>query len=157
MKHSQFRLLLAVSVLALLAAMPAFSARQEGTPAVPSEGCTIPEDAAKVANPVKVSASSVAEGKRLFATQCALCHGKTGDGKGDLVEPMKLNVKDYHDPTALKELTDGALFHVLKKGCGQMPGEEGRLKDTQMWNLVNFIRSLARKEAVAKAEEKPAP
>lgn len=159
MKHSHFRLLLASSVLALLAVMPAYSARQEGTaaPAVPSEGCIIPEDAAKVTNPVKVSAGSVAEGKRLFATQCALCHGKTGDGKGDLVEPMKLDVKDYHDPAALKQLTDGALFHVLQKGCGQMPGEEGRLKDTQMWNLVNFIRSLARKEAVAKAEEKPAP
>lgn len=158
-KHMHFRLLLATTVLALLAAMPAFSAEQEGAAAqsAPSDGCIIPEDAAKVANPVKMSTGSVAEGKRLFATQCALCHGKGGDGKGDLVEPMKLNVKDYHDPAALKELTDGALFHVLKKGCGQMPGEEGRLKDTQMWNLVNFIRSLARKEAVARAEEKPAP
>ncbi len=159
MKHSHFRLLLAISVLALLAAMPAFSAWQEATaaPAVPSQGCIIPEDAAKVTNPVKVSAGSVAEGKRLFATQCALCHGKGGDGKGDLVEPMKLQVKDYRDPAALKELTDGALFHVLKKGCGQMPGEEGRLKDRQMWDLVNFIRSLAKTQSVETAEQKPAP
>lgn len=116
--------------------------------------CKVPEEAAKLANPVKAEAGSIREGRRMFATQCALCHGKAGDGKGELVESMKLSLSDYRDPDALKGMTDGALFYVLKKGCDKMPGEEGRMKENQMWNLVNYIRSLAHKET---AEQKDAP
>jgi len=114
--------------------------------------CKVPEEAAKAVNPVKSEAGSIREGRRMFETQCALCHGKAGDGKGDLVESMGLKMRDYRDPSALKDMTDGALFHVLKKGCEQMPGEEGRIKENQLWNLVNYIRSLARKEAVAQKD-----
>jgi len=114
--------------------------------------CKVPEEAAKVENPVKAEAGSIREGRRMYDTQCALCHGKAGDGKGDLVESMGLKLRDYRDPAALKDMTDGALFHVLKKGCEQMPGEEGRIKENQLWNLVNYIRSLARKETVAQKD-----
>ncbi len=156
MKHIHARLILALLValiLALLLAAPALSAEQETKPS----GCKIPEDAAKVENKTKKDADSIGEGKRLFESQCALCHGKAGDGKGDLVEPMSLKVKDYRDPAALKDVTDGAMFHVLQKGCGQMPGEEGRLKDAQMWNLINFVRSLAKKSTVAEKKVEPPP
>lgn len=139
-------------LLALLFAAPALSAQEVKLP-----GCTIPEEAAKKANPAKADAVSVDEGRRLFLSQCALCHGKAGDGKGELAEPMKLKMRDYRDAAALTGISDGAMFHVLQKGCGDMPPEGGRLKDGQMWNLINYIRSLAKKSAAAEKKEAPPP
>jgi len=110
-----------------------------------------PEEVARK-NPVKPEAGSIAAGKKLYSSQCAMCHGPQGDGKGDLVEVMKLKLRDYRDREALKEFTDGALFYILNKGKGAMPGQEGRMTDAQKWNLINYLRSLARKEP---AEQKP--
>ena len=151
----KIRLLVALVIamlLAMLLAAPMLSAQEVKLP-----GCTVPEAAAKKENPSKADAGSIGEGKRLFESQCALCHGKAGDGKGDLVEPMKLKVRDYRDGAALSGISDGAMFHVLQKGCGQMPGEEGRLKDAQMWSLINFIRSLAKKTDTAEKKEATPP
>ena len=139
------------AIAVVLATAPAAMA-QAAPPQEKKPECKVPEEAAKVENPVKAEAGSIREGRRMYDTQCALCHGKAGDGKGDLVESMGLKLRDYRDPAALKDMTDGALFHVLKKGCEQMPGEEGRIKENQLWNLVNYIRSLARKETVAQKD-----
>jgi mono/diheme cytochrome c family protein len=58
---------------------------------------------------------------------------------------MKLKLKDYRDPAVLKDMTDGEMYDIILKGKGQMTGEEGRLKDTQIWNVVNYVRSMAKK------------
>jgi mono/diheme cytochrome c family protein len=105
----------------------------------------IPPEAAKQANPVKASPESIALGKKKYAVDCAMCHGKTGDGKGDLAADMNLKIPDYHDPAALKDKTDGELFYIIQKGKGDMPAEGDRAKKDDIWNLVNYIRSLAKK------------
>ena len=112
----------------------------------PAAEFKIPPEEAKRPNPVKATPASIALGKRVYATQCAMCHGATGDGKGDLAADMKLNLRDYRDPDSLKDMTDGELFYILTKGKGDMPGEEDRMKPEQLWNLINFIRSLAKKK-----------
>jgi len=114
---------------------------------------TIPPEAAKRTNPMKSTETSLAEGRRAYKTQCAMCHGAKGDGKGELAEVMQLQLRDWNDPTALKGFTDGELFFIMDKGKGKMPGQEGRMKPAQQWHLVNFIRSLAKKERA----EKPKP
>ena len=102
-------------------------------------------DAAKLVNPTKATAESVALGKKAYGTDCAMCHGKTGAGDGDLAADMKLKLKDYREPEALKSLTDGEIFTIIDKGKGQMSGEEGRMKPGQIWDLVNYVRSLGKK------------
>ena len=102
-----------------------------------------PEDAARV-NPVKPSAESLAKGKKLYGYDCAMCHGKDGDGKGDMASDIK-NVTDFTNPDALKNRTDGELFYVTKKGKGEMPAEGDRAKDDDIWNMVNYIRAFAKK------------
>ncbi len=141
-------------VLALALGMAPSARAQAAQPAAAAPDCKVPEAAAKLDNPVKADSGSIDEGKRLFESQCALCHGKGGDGKGDLVESMGLKMRNYRDPRALNNFSDGTLFYILKKGCGQMLGEEGRMKENQMWDMINYIRSLARKET---AEKKDAP
>lgn len=110
------------------------------------------EDAAKK-NPVKPTSEGMAEARKLFGYHCAMCHGKDGDGKGDLAADMKLQLKDWRDPNSLAKMTDGELFYVVTNGRGKMTGGEGdRTKEEVRWNLVNVVRAFAKKEAPA---EKP--
>jgi len=44
----------------------------------------IPPEAAAKANPVKPGPESLAKGKKLYGFDCAMCHGESGDGKGDM-------------------------------------------------------------------------
>jgi mono/diheme cytochrome c family protein len=130
--------------------------QKENVPPPASANLVIPPEEAKRENPVKPTEASLAEGKKLYGYQCAMCHGEKGDGKGDMVEPMKLTLKDYTNADSLKGLTDGALFYILEKGKGKMPGQEGRMKVEQQWSLVNYIRSLAKKSGEApKPPDKP--
>jgi mono/diheme cytochrome c family protein len=134
-----------VAALALLCC--AVSARQEQKP--PAAGAAadykIPPDASKLPNPVKPTAASLAAGKRSYGFDCAMCHGKDGDGKGELATDMKLKLLDYRDPASLKAMTDGDLFYIIKNGKGEMTGEGDRSKPEDIWNLVNYVRSLAQK------------
>ena len=66
-------------------------------------------DAAKK-YPVPRTLEGFGAAKKLYGYQCAMCHGENGDGKGDLVAQMKLELRDWREPTALAKYTDGALF-----------------------------------------------
>jgi mono/diheme cytochrome c family protein len=115
----------------------------------------IPPEAAQKQNPYKPTESSIAEGKHLYASQCAMCHGENGDGKGDVAVSMQLTLQDWREPASLKKWTDGELFYVLDKGKNHMPGQQGRMRDNQKWHLVNFIRSLAPKQKDTEEKKDP--
>jgi len=124
-------------------------------PQKPSVYAAIPAEAAHQANPVKPSSESLARAKKWWTLDCAMCHGKDGDGKGDVAQDMKLQIVDFTDPAALKDRTDGELFYVIKNGHQDMPPEGPRVKVEENWDLVNYIRSLAKKKS--EAEQKPQP
>lgn len=108
-------------------------------------------------NPVKASPEGLAEAKKVFGYDCEMCHGAHGDGKGDVVESMKLTMKDWRDPAALTGKTDGEIFYIITKGKGKMMGEGDRQSEKLRWNLVNLVRSMAAKATEPKpAEQKPA-
>lgn len=142
--------LLAVSLLAFFG--PCVCAQQADKTAQkpPAAETSIPPDAVKQANPVTPTAGSQAQAKKTYGYDCAMCHGANGDGKGDLAVDMKLKMPDYRDPAALKDKTDGQLFYIIKNGRGEMPPEGDRVKPDEMWNLVIYVRSFAKKEAAAK-------
>ena len=103
-----------------------------------------PEDAAK-ANPVKPTPESLAKGKKMYGCDCAMCHGKDGDGKGDMASDYK-NVTDFTDPEALRNRTDGEIFYITRNGKGDnMPPEGDRAKNEDIWNMVNYVRSFKKK------------
>ena len=101
-------------------------------------------DAGKLVNPTKPTPESLALGKKAYSMDCAMCHGNDGSGAGDLAVDMKLKLKDYRDASALKDITDGDIYNIILNGKGQMTGEEGRMKAPQIWNVVNYVRSLAK-------------
>jgi mono/diheme cytochrome c family protein len=146
--------LAAVVALAQSSSKPAQSETQSRAPAAgaaaPSASDKIPPEAVKQANPVKASAESIAAGKRMYGYDCAMCHGASGDGKGDLAGDMKVPLVDFRDAKAMQSRSDGELFYIIKTGKGEMPGEGSRAKPEQIWNMVNYVRSLAKKESAEK-------
>ncbi len=108
----------------------------ESTPAAP---------APKLLNPVKPTPNSLAIGKKAYTSDCAMCHGKYGAGGGELAVTMNLKLLDYRDPASLKDMTDGEIYSIIANGKGQMTGEAGRMKPGQMWDVVNYTRSLSKK------------
>jgi mono/diheme cytochrome c family protein len=113
----------------------------------------IPPEAAKQVNPVKPTPASLARAKKLYGYDCAMCHGTEGDGKGDLADQMKLNLKDWRDAGSLKEMTDGELNYIIAKGKGKMPAGAEQMKPDEIWNMVSYVRSLGGKGGSAKAKE----
>ncbi|HKN76488.1 MAG TPA: cytochrome c [Candidatus Acidoferrum sp.] len=98
-------------------------------------------------NPVKPSPEGLAAARKVYGYDCAMCHGPKGDGKGDIVESMKLTMHDWNDPTSLAGKTDGEIFFIITKGKGKMMGEGDRLPETMRWNMVNLVRSFSKKDA----------
>ncbi len=75
-----------------------------------------------------------------------MCHGDKGDGKGEIATSVKLKVGDFTDPATLKNKTDGELFYIIKNGHGQMLPEGDRIEPDELWNVVNYLRSLSSKK-----------
>src|SRR5206468_11671516 len=135
----------ALFVLTLAAQQPAspttapVAAAAAAAPSVPAT----PAVTAK-ANPLKPTPEILAKARKTYGYDCAMCHGAKGDGKGELVADMKLTLKDFTDPAALKDVSDGEIFYVVKNGKGKMMGEVDRAKPDDIGNLVLLPRSFAK-------------
>jgi len=115
-----------------------------------AEPVMTPEDVAKK-NPVAPTPEGLAEARKLFGYHCAMCHGKEGDGKGDLAAEMKLQLHDWRDASTIEKMTDGEMFWIISNGKGKMLGGEGdRTSEKVRWNLVNLVRSFGKKGAADK-------
>jgi mono/diheme cytochrome c family protein len=147
------RIILVFSAL-LLFTLPVVS--QQSAPNPPPQNpsyAAIPVEAARAQNPVKSTPESLARAKKWWTLDCEMCHGKNGDGKGETAKDMKLTMADFTDPATLKDRTDGEIFYIIKNGHNDMPAEGPRVKTEQNWDLVNYVRSLAK----VKAAEAPKP
>ena len=139
----------------LFASMIAISLVQQSSGASASqepEYKITPEDIARK-NPVPTTPEGLAEARKMYRYDCAMCHGEHGDGKGELVESMKLTMRDWRDPASLAGKTDGEFFYIITKGKGKMIGEGDRQTEKLRWNLVNLVRSMAAKGGAATKPE----
>jgi mono/diheme cytochrome c family protein len=154
------KILITIAFLGLLALAPAQEAKPAQAPPKPAAApyYTIPMEAAHKENPVSATPESLARAKKQYGYDCVMCHGKDGNGKGDVAVDMKLSMHDESNPATLKDRTDGELFYIIKNGKDQMPPEGNRVKDETIWDMVNYVRSFAKKDAaVAKPAEEKAP
>jgi mono/diheme cytochrome c family protein len=109
----------------------------------PAAETKIPQEEIDRKNPIEATPAAVAEGKRLYdATDCAVCHGKDGDGKGFEAKDANMNVHDWHKSENLTHFTDGELAYIVLNGKKRMPAYQGRETPEQVWNMVDYIRSL---------------
>lgn len=140
------RALLFLSAVLLLTFGAALAQQKENSQQPETAPAPIPEADVAKKNPVKPTAESLADARKLYKYHCAMCHGENGDGKGDLAESMKLQLSDWRNPDSISKYTDGALFYIITNGRGKMVGGEGdRTKEEVRWNLVNLVRSFGKK------------
>src|SRR5579859_2285030 len=113
----------------------------------PTEEYKISQEDIDKKNPVKPTPEGLAAARKVYSYDCEMCHGAKGDGKGDVVESMKLTMPDFREPATLAGKTDGELFYIITKGKGKMMGEGDRVPQTMRWNLVNLVRTYSKKDA----------
>ena len=101
----------------------------------------VPANFKSMKNPVAMSDASTKSGQALFTKTCAACHGKTGIGNGPKAKSLKTTVGDFSKAISQNQ-TDGEHFYKTKTGRGDMPKYEGKLSDDDIWNIVNYIRTL---------------
>ncbi|HVN20704.1 MAG TPA: cytochrome c [Dongiaceae bacterium] len=85
---------------------------------------------------VSASPAVAQDAAATFKSKCAMCHG--ADGKGG-----KMGTRDFASPEVKAE-TDAQLTDIITKGKGKMPAYGGKLKDTEIKDLVAYVRSLAK-------------
>ena len=101
-------------------------------------------------NPVEVTPASIASGKKFYDKLCADCHGDKADGVSEIAATMaagEVRPPDLTDDKWDHGGTDGEIFVNIRDGVGgpgAMKGLNGRpgVGPTEMWNMVNYIRSL---------------
>lgn len=103
--------------------------------------------AAKIKNPVKATAESIEAGKTAYNKYCKFCHNEGGTGDGPLAP------KDSHPPNLIDAKwdhgsTDGEIFTNIKDGIpdSKMKAMKEKMKDEDIWNVVNYLHSLGPKK-----------
>jgi mono/diheme cytochrome c family protein len=107
-------------------------------------------EAAAMKNPVKSTPQSIAAGKKLYDTQCATCHGASGKGDGKMAASIPdPKPSDLTDASWKHGSSDGEIFTLIRdgsKGTG-MRGYASRMKPEDIWNVVNYLKTLTPKSA----------
>jgi mono/diheme cytochrome c family protein len=100
-------------------------------------------EAAKIKNPVAATPESIAAGQQIYLRNCASCHGRNGQGGpgNDLIPaaPSLLGDSWSHGST------DGEIYTNIRNGVApdfNMVPFKDKLKDDEIWNVVNYIRSI---------------
>lgn len=133
----------AVAGLALWLAMTTWVTAQ-GTPlsaTSPKKGGN--PEAARLTSPVADSAEARVAGRRTYQRLCARCHGVEGKGDGGGAgaggQPA-----DFTDATWIFGGSAGEIYTVIRDGTSaDMDSYAERIPDSEIWNLVHYIRSLA--------------
>lgn len=117
--------------------VPARSIPVEGPAYIPGMGA--PE------NPVPADELSIQRGAQLYGIHCAMCHGATGEGNGNLSNWIVLVARPANlTLPVVQEKSDGSLFLTISLGIdGRMPALNENLLVRERWDVVNFLRTLA--------------
>jgi mono/diheme cytochrome c family protein len=97
-----------------------------------------PATAANRPNPVSADQASIERGKKLYEANCASCHGAGGRGDGPAGKALRPR------PADLVQMgpghSDGDFAWKIAEGRGPMPPWKAVLDETQIWDVVNYIK-----------------
>jgi mono/diheme cytochrome c family protein len=114
-----------------------------------------------VKNPLPLDEKSAAEGRTVFLSYCASCHGPKADGRGVLAPnlvPAPRNlvaITSWGEKPFIEYLPDGRVYDSITNG---VPGTSmqpwiGVLNDAERWQVITFLRLEGNREKQARAGE----
>jgi mono/diheme cytochrome c family protein len=117
--------------------------------------------AAALKNPVPPTPTNIGNGKRVYEQNCRQCHGVRGKGDGTLA-PTNPRPADFTDDKWDHGSSDGELYTLILNGAPPRPGQtesemkpmKGTLSPTQIWQVINYIRTLGPKAPAAAPAKK---
>jgi cytochrome c len=144
------RTFLSIFVVVLCLSACSSSDKATGSNSAPTVAARTSNEGKSLSNPVPATPASINSGKKLFEKLCADCHGEKGDGvsavaaampEGEVKPPNLIDDQWDHGSTdgdIFVFIRDGAVGSAAMKGLNGRPG----VGPTEMWNLVNYVRSL---------------
>lgn len=108
-------------------------------------------------NPVAMSAQSIKRGEDIFVARCGGCHGRKGDGKGPNSLDIVPRPRNLHNTAFVDSVDDRRMFESILYGVQgtAMPSWiDYGLSQRDTGDLVNFIRSLNRKQPAHTAQQR---
>jgi len=103
-----------------------------------------PDSAKGKKNSVVSNETSIAAGKKIYEKDCINCHGKKGRGDGKDAANQDVTVADLSS-AKVQGQADGELFWKIGEGRKPMPSNKKDHSEEQIWQLVNYVRTLAKK------------
>lgn len=102
-------------------------------------------EAAKVQNAVPSTPKSIADGGSLYSRSCASCHGKAGTGDGPAAKTLNPKPSNLVDAEWVHGTSDGEIFAVVRNGIPKsaMKGFASKLTEHEIWDVINYVRSLS--------------
>lgn len=101
-------------------------------------------------NPVPLSEESLLRGKNRYDIFCIVCHGPRGQADGPTTGTNPVTgVPRFPAPPSLhteqaQGYQDGAIYHIITQGMGQMPGYSDKLSEEDRWQVIHYVRALQR-------------
>lgn len=111
------------------------------SPAGAGNPWAVPDEAAARTSPTPADEPLITAGKKVFAANCAACHGEAGKGDGPLAFMLKPPPLDLSGAKIMTQ-SDGALFWKITTGRAPMPAFDGILTEVQRWQVVGYLRTL---------------
>src|SRR5947209_3464617 len=99
----------------------------------------LPDSLAGIQNPTPISDASLANGRKYFQINCAVCHGPAAQGNGPATQFGMPGINLTMDVT--KARTDGYIYGMIRNGRGLMP-PYNRVEEMDRWDVVNYVRAL---------------
>jgi mono/diheme cytochrome c family protein len=102
-------------------------------------------------NPYPVDDASLAEGRVMFRTYCATCHGSDGRGGSEVtrndpnagIRRYPFPAPNLAGPGAISSLrSDGYIYLTIRNGSAIMSGYGKAMDNDEIWSLVAYIRTL---------------
>jgi copper transport protein len=101
-----------------------------------------PTPTALAVNPIPLTQESITAGREVYLANCSTCHGQDGLGDGPAaagLNPPPANLTEPH----VGVHTDGDLHWWISHGIAPtMPPFGEDLTQDEIWNVINYVRSL---------------
>jgi mono/diheme cytochrome c family protein len=91
--------------------------------------------------PLPVTIELLKQGRQQFETYCAVCHDRTGEGQGMIVQRGFPAPPSYHIDR-LRDAPPGHFVDVIRNGYGIMYSYGDRVDATNRWAIAAYIRAL---------------